>query len=191
MPPTSRAEATKARILQAATDEFAAHGIAGARVDRIAAAASANKNLIYVYFCSKDKLFDAVFEAHVARGLNMVPFAPEDLPGYAGRLFDFCQEHPEVVRLATWHRLERGGNEERDPAVASPAPSTKLDSLAYVQSEKGIGSSFTPAALLTLVLAISTAWGPSNAMSMPASATRDQSQDERRRAIVEAVRRLL
>jgi AcrR family transcriptional regulator len=39
--------ATKERLLAAATDEFAAHGIAGARVDRIAAAARANKQLIY------------------------------------------------------------------------------------------------------------------------------------------------
>ena len=38
------AEATKARILEAATAEFAAHGIAGARVDRIAASAGANKS---------------------------------------------------------------------------------------------------------------------------------------------------
>ena len=52
--------ATKARLLEAATEEFAAHGIAGARVDRIAAAANANKQLIYAYFGSKDQLFDAV-----------------------------------------------------------------------------------------------------------------------------------
>ncbi|MEV4894943.1 helix-turn-helix domain-containing protein, partial [Nonomuraea sp. NPDC055795] len=50
----SRAEATKSRILQAATAEFAAYGFAGARVDRIAQAASVNKNLIYVYFTNKD-----------------------------------------------------------------------------------------------------------------------------------------
>jgi AcrR family transcriptional regulator len=37
------AEATKRRLLDAARDEFAAYGIAGARVDRIAEAAQANK----------------------------------------------------------------------------------------------------------------------------------------------------
>jgi AcrR family transcriptional regulator len=52
--------ATKERLLEAATAEFAAHGIAGARVDRIAAAARANKQLIYAYFGSKEQLFDAV-----------------------------------------------------------------------------------------------------------------------------------
>jgi hypothetical protein len=79
----SRADATRARLLEAATEEFARHGIAGARVDRIAAAARANKNLIYVYYTNKETLFRAVFEAHVVRLLGDVPFTPADLPGYA------------------------------------------------------------------------------------------------------------
>src|ERR1043165_8373078 len=97
----SRAEATKARILQAAAAEFAAHGIAGARVDRIAASAKANKNLIYIHFQNKSRLFEAVFDAEVATGLGQVPFTAGDLPGYAVRLFDYYREHPDVLRLAT------------------------------------------------------------------------------------------
>ncbi|MFE7133695.1 TetR family transcriptional regulator [Streptomyces sp. NPDC057638] len=187
----SRAEATKARILQAATEEFAAHGIAGARVDRIAAAASANKNLIYVYYGNKDGLFDAVFDAHVGRGLGMVPFTPDDLPDYAGRLFDFYERHPEVLRLATWHRLERGTGTERDPAIAAPTRQEKLAALASVQRERGGTPGFTPATLLTLVLAIASAWSPTNAASVPAAGVLARSPEECREAIVEAVRRLL
>ncbi|HEX9554719.1 MAG TPA: TetR family transcriptional regulator, partial [Streptosporangiaceae bacterium] len=41
------AEDTKKRILAAATEEFTEHGIAGARVDRIAAAANSNKAMLY------------------------------------------------------------------------------------------------------------------------------------------------
>ncbi|MGY0500260.1 TetR family transcriptional regulator [Nocardia sp. FBN12] len=181
----SRADATKARILQAATDEFATYGIAGARVDRIAKTAAANKNLIYVYFCSKDQLFDAVFDAHVTHGLNSVPFTPEDLPEYAGRLFDYCRRHPDVIRLATWHRLERG---DRDLA-GTPARDAKLDALAATQRKDRIGSDFSPTALLTIVLSIALAWSPGNVTNLPAVAA--ESADERRRAIVEAVRRLL
>ncbi|MFC9734587.1 TetR family transcriptional regulator [Streptomyces roseolus] len=187
----SRADATKARILQAATDEFAAHGIAGARVDRIAKAAAANKNLIYVYFCSKDRLFDTVFETHVTHGLNAVPFTPDDLPGYAGRLFDYCELHPEVIRLALWHRLERGAGHDRDPAAAAPARDAKLEALASVQKEDGTGADFSPAALLTLVLGLALAWNPSSAVGIPASAIGAESADDRRHSIVQAVRRLL
>ncbi|MFI6639855.1 TetR family transcriptional regulator [Streptomyces sp. NPDC050504] len=187
----SRAEATKARILHAATEEFAAYGIAGARVDRIAKAASANKNLIYVYFCNKDGLFDAVFDAHLGRGLDMVPFTPDDLPEYAGQLFDFFQKHPEVLRLATWHRLERGTSVERDPAVAQPTRNEKLSSLEAVRKGQVGASGFDPATLLTLVLAIASAWSPTNAASMPAAAVLASNPADCRSAIMEAVRRLL
>lgn len=182
----SRADATKARILQAATEEFAAYGIAGARVDRIAKAAAANKNLIYVYFCNKDQLFDAVFDAHVTHGLDSVPFTPDDLPGYAGRLFDYSRQHPEVTRLATWHRLERG---DQDPAGTSSPRAAKLTALAAAQQADGFGAAFSPSALLTLVLSIALAWDPSNATGTSAAATTPA--DDRRSAVVEAVRRLL
>ncbi|WP_446221559.1 hypothetical protein ACTWPB_16630 [Nocardia sp. IBHARD005] len=114
------------------------------------------------------------------------PFTPGDLPEYAGRLFDYCRRNPEVIRLATWHRLERG-----DPAFAAPARDAELDALAAAQKEDGIGSGFSPTTLLTLVLSIALAWNPSNVTSIPASSSEAESADDRRRAIVEAVRRLL
>ncbi|HEX4224732.1 MAG TPA: helix-turn-helix domain-containing protein, partial [Pseudonocardiaceae bacterium] len=86
---TRDAEATKARLLDAATDEFAAHGIAGARIDRISMVAKVNKSMIYAYFGGKEQLFDAVMNAHVTQLLDTVPFTPEDLPDYAGKLFDY------------------------------------------------------------------------------------------------------
>jgi AcrR family transcriptional regulator len=58
---TRDAARTKQRLLDAACDEFAEYGIAGGRVERIAAAAGCNKALIYAYFDSKDALFDAAF----------------------------------------------------------------------------------------------------------------------------------
>lgn len=50
------AEATKARILEAAKKEFAKNGLGGARVDVIAEKANANKRMIYHYFDGKDHL---------------------------------------------------------------------------------------------------------------------------------------
>lgn len=48
---------TRHKIFAAALDEFAEHGRAGARVDRIAAAAGVNKAMIYYHFKSKDQLY--------------------------------------------------------------------------------------------------------------------------------------
>src|SRR3954454_17707972 len=101
------AEATRARLLAAARQEFAAFGIAGARVDRIAAQAGSNKAQIYHYFGSKDGLFDAVFSGIVAEAVDGIPLDVGDLPGYAARLCKGYEQHPDVARLSSWHRLER------------------------------------------------------------------------------------
>src|SRR5262245_45755561 len=100
------ATASKQRLLIAAADEFVAHGVAGARVDRIAAAAQANKRLIYDYFGDKDALFDAVLERFTEQAVGAVLIDAEDLPAYAGRLFDYHCDHPDLLRLVTWARLE-------------------------------------------------------------------------------------
>src|SRR5690349_17933351 len=113
------AEATKKRLLEAAATEFAERGIAGARVDRIAAAATANKALIYSYFGSKEELFDAVFNALVVDTVQDVPIDADDLPGYAGRLFDRSLAQPAAVRLALWHSLERGSATMPEAVVAA------------------------------------------------------------------------
>ncbi|MBU1358706.1 MAG: TetR family transcriptional regulator [Gammaproteobacteria bacterium] len=61
-PRTRDADRTQQAILQAATDEFSATGLGGARMENIAARAGVNKRLIYYYFGSKEDLFLAVLE---------------------------------------------------------------------------------------------------------------------------------
>ncbi|HET6307671.1 MAG TPA: helix-turn-helix domain-containing protein, partial [Rhodopila sp.] len=67
MPPEPSADreepTTRQAILTAARAEFAANGLAGARVDRISARAGANKQLVYYYFGNKEKLYQAVLES--------------------------------------------------------------------------------------------------------------------------------
>ena len=53
---------TMAEILEVATHEFADKGLAGARIDEIAAATRTSKRMIYYYFGSKDALYLAVLE---------------------------------------------------------------------------------------------------------------------------------
>jgi TetR/AcrR family transcriptional regulator len=62
-----RADQTRARILEAATQEFSANGLAGARTEQIAEAAGVNKALLYYYFRSKDALYAAALESVAAR----------------------------------------------------------------------------------------------------------------------------
>ncbi|HET6299346.1 MAG TPA: TetR/AcrR family transcriptional regulator, partial [Kribbella sp.] len=101
-----KAEATKERILEAAMAEFSAYGVAGARVDRIARTAGCNKNLIYVYFENKETLFTTVLEKHLSRVYSDLVVTPDDLPGQAGRVFDFAMENRDLMRLLAWSNLE-------------------------------------------------------------------------------------
>jgi AcrR family transcriptional regulator len=55
-------EANRARIVQAAIDEFASRGFKGASMDAIAARTHTTRALINYYFGSKEKLYIAVLE---------------------------------------------------------------------------------------------------------------------------------
>jgi AcrR family transcriptional regulator len=150
------ATATRARLLAAAVEEFAEHGLAGARVDRLAERAATNKQLIYAYFGSKDGLFDAVLAAGVGQLVDLVPFDARDLPGYCQRLFDFTQAHPELVRLARWSTLERPGVLASLP-VAVDSTARKLAAVAAAQKAGVLDSALPAPLLLSLVLSLAHA----------------------------------
>src|SRR3569833_2106239 len=109
--------ATRARRLEAAHAEFVAHGLAGARVERIAKAAGANKQGIYAYFGSKEALFNAVLTARF-RGLTaMVPFTPGALGAWAGALFDAYVADPETALDALMITLSAARTWSATPAA--------------------------------------------------------------------------
>ena len=149
------ADLTRARILEAATAEFSARGIAGARVDRIADAAACNKALLYSYFGNKEQLFDAVFAALVARLVAENPIDPEHLDEYAGELVDSYVARPELVRLALWDRLERGGAGMRSPELLA-TDAAKLASIADAQASGAVSSRYSPAEALAIVTVLAS-----------------------------------
>ncbi|MEU7142382.1 TetR/AcrR family transcriptional regulator [Nocardia sp. NPDC046473] len=104
-----RSDATKQALLRAARDEFAEYGLAGARVDRIAEAAGVNKERIYGLFGSKDKLFDVILIDTMREFMDVVQPLTETDPGrYVGKLFDYHNNHPQLLRLLLWEGLHRG-----------------------------------------------------------------------------------
>jgi hypothetical protein len=80
---------------------------------------------------------------------------------------------------------------EQDPDLAKPARDDKLASLEAARKDRVGTPGFAPATLLTLVLAIASAWSPTNAAAMPATDVLTSGPAECRSAVVEAVRRLL
>ncbi|SFS52211.1 TetR family transcriptional regulator [Saccharopolyspora flava] len=185
-PLTSRGAATRDRIIEVATREFAEHGIAGARIERIVAAARTNKAQLYGYFGSKEGLFDAIFSASLDRIVDAVPISA-DLADWAVRLYDDYLERPDLVRLATWSRLER---RPTGPLLADAEARNdhKLRAIAEAQ-EAGEVRPGDPFDLMTLVIAMSMAWSPVSNVYAASADEPGEDHDRRRALLRDAVRR--
>jgi AcrR family transcriptional regulator len=136
---------TRSRILEAATQEFARFGLGGARVDRIAARAGANKRMLYYYFGDKDDLFRAVLEATYERirnaehQLRLLELPPVEA---ISRLVEFTWryylEHPEFLTLLNSENLHRARHLKRSKnirATNSPLIATLERILARGKAE--------------------------------------------------------
>jgi AcrR family transcriptional regulator len=107
-------ERTRAAILAAATAEFTAKGLNGARVDDIARRAGINKRMIYHYFGDKAGLYLAVLESTYAAirtaeiGLNLAARAPvEGMRELVAFTWNYFLAHPEFLSLLATENLHR------------------------------------------------------------------------------------
>src|SRR5580765_322710 len=99
-------EENRARIVAAATDEFAARGFKGASMDAIAARTDTTRALINYYFGSKEKLYLAVLERVYAeireaeRALDLEHLAPvEAISCIVEFTYDYYVGHEYFVRI--------------------------------------------------------------------------------------------
>ncbi len=118
-------ERTRAQLLAAAGAEFARYGLGGARVDRIAATARANKRMLYYYFRDKEALFLAALEARYAhirnaeRQLDLEKVAPRTaLKRLVTFTWNYFLEHPEFITLLNSENLHRGRHLARSTEIA-------------------------------------------------------------------------
>lgn len=107
-------ERTRAAILAAATGEFTARGLDGARVDEIARRSGVNKRMIYYYFGDKGGLYLAVLEASYAdiRNAEIKLHLTDRDPADAMRelvafTWNYFIEHPEFLSLLNTENLHR------------------------------------------------------------------------------------
>jgi AcrR family transcriptional regulator len=108
------AERTRSEILEVATREFAEHGLAGARVDEIAARTRTTKRMIYYYFGGKEQLFVEVLEQAYAairraeQTIDVDHLAPTDaIRRLAELTFDHHEAHPDFIRLVSIENIHR------------------------------------------------------------------------------------
>ena len=133
----SNTVATPERILDAAIEEFVEYGLAGARVDRIAERAGANKQLLYRHFGNKDGLFDAAIRAMATRFDDIRRRLPDTLEGRLPYYFERATEDQQWVRLLQWEALQTGdgpvvNEEERRAHMERAVEKVRADQAAGI-----------------------------------------------------------
>lgn len=154
---------TRQRIFAAAVEEFAEHGNAGARVDRIAEKARANKESIYRYFGTKEELLRRVLDRYLdERGELMLPKS-QQLDDYAAGVFRSRVANPEFLRLQLWENLELGAEPDDRATARSMAQrrrhyQEKLASIVEQQRAGTVDPDLDPRHLLVVLLGLANYW---------------------------------
>lgn len=130
---TRNSAATKAKILAAAETEFAQKGLAGARVDNIARISGFNKNMIYQYYQSKEKLYETVIYNEYSKLSELENVIIEKDLGYKEKIqtivreyFLFLKLNPNFVRLIMWENLNEAKYIEASGALNIKDPMLKM-----------------------------------------------------------------
>ena len=187
-------ERTKRLLREAAAAEFAAHGLHGTTVERIAGRAGVNKERLYSYFGDKAALFAAVVSERLARIADEIPLVTasvEDIAEYAGQAFDYQLDHPDLGRLVIWEGIGDTGRlpdeEERTRLYRD-----KVALLREAQSAGTISSAIPPADLLFLLLSLASWWVAAPQLARMITGVPAGMEGAARRAVVtEAARRLV
>lgn len=117
---TQDPDGVRADILETATEIFAEHGLAGARIDEIVKRTQTSKRMIYYYFGDKNGLYLSVLEAAYAKvRAGEEDLKLEELDPLSGlkRLveftFDYHSENPKLVRLIMIENIHNAGYLEK------------------------------------------------------------------------------
>ncbi|CPX17902.1 Putative regulatory protein%2C TetR family [Mycobacteroides abscessus] len=185
-------QATHDRIMAAAKAEFTEHGLAGARLNRIAINANASKERLYSYFESKERLFEAVVAQWINDAPYQVPLSAEDVPGYVAGLFDNIIADPQGARLQRWIELEAPDG-MFDNHLLRRIFQAKLDEVRRGQQRGLIDPAWDPKSLLMLLIDIAYSMAASGfsidrIVGEPLS---ERTLTDRRNAAAEAARRLV
>ncbi|MFC4119094.1 TetR/AcrR family transcriptional regulator [Nonomuraea zeae] len=146
-------ERSKARILQAALEEFAAKGFAGARVSEIAARAGVNKQLISYYFGGKEGLYQALntrWQAEESAFADRLATLGALAAGYVRA----NSSRREYGRLMLWQGLTDDG--PPDPAFAEDVR-RDVELLRRRQEEGELPADLDPGAVLVALFAMAAA----------------------------------
>ena len=115
---------TKDDILTVATEEFAAYGLSGGRVDAIAEKTRTSKRMIYYYFGSKEGLYLAVLEKayrkirNIESDLAVADMDPvKALRTIISSTFDNDENNPDFIRLVSIENIHHAMHMKQSSAI--------------------------------------------------------------------------
>ena len=198
--PRRTAEQSREQILRAATAEFAAHGLAGARISRIVKKAGSNPRMIYEHFGSKSALYVATLETTLSKlrteELTLDVDHLDPLEGLL-KLFDFMnghfERHGDLVSLL---RTENGTKarymkkSSRIHEMSSPVLAMTERLLSRGVAEGKLAADIDPLRLYVMIAALSQ-FHLTNAHTLSSMFARDLSNAEWRAKRRADARRML
>jgi AcrR family transcriptional regulator len=174
--------------LAAARSEFAKHGLAGARIDRIAKSAAASKERLYAHFTDKEALFRSVVAADMAEFFAAVTLRGDAVPEFVGDIYDLACRRPEHLRMMTWAGLEGITIDLPSLEGGEPMVTRDIGVIEAAQAAGQVDPVWEPLDLLVMLFGVGLAWAQS---PHPDAATGDLATvAARRAAAVEAARRI-
>jgi AcrR family transcriptional regulator len=154
-------EETRRKLKEAAVAQFAAHGLGGTTMERIARDAGVNKERLYAYFGDKTRLFATVLADELNKVAAAVPLdaldGPEAVGDYAAAVYDYHSAHPELTRLLLWEGL-LDLPEVPDEDSRTDYYRAKVEAFAAAQRAGRISRELPAADLAFLVLALAGWW---------------------------------
>jgi TetR/AcrR family transcriptional regulator len=145
---------TQQRILEAALQEFAAKGFAGARVDVIARRARINKRMLYHYFGDKEGLFREVLRRKIADRSAWLAGAPEDPVERLPFWFQLACRDRDWVQLLEWEALQWGEKKVIDEERRQESVGRAVERVRQQQSRGLLDPELDPGQLLISMMAL-------------------------------------
>ncbi|MGD0745505.1 MAG: TetR family transcriptional regulator [Verrucomicrobiota bacterium] len=137
-------ERTRERILSAALKEFAANGLAGARVDVIARRAAINKRMLYHYFGDKEHLFREVLRLKMAERQGWAETLSGDPAESLTFWFEAACKDTDWVRLLEWEALQEADRRLIDEKIRRAATARGLERIRRRQARGQISAGLDP-----------------------------------------------
>ena len=147
---------SRERILEAALQEFADKGFAGARVDAIARRARINKRMLYHYFGDKEGLFRAVLRRKISERQALSESAPDDPVESLQLWFDLACKDTNWIRLLEWEALQSTGKKLINEQERLAAFARAVDRIRRRQASGHLSDAFDPRHLLLAMTGLTT-----------------------------------